>query len=85
MKGNFILEILAGAFSKAGELEAVELLQHLHDTDPAKYEIAITAGSTLVSILLPMVEKTKTKIDDSFVGALSNAINTSVASNVTEL
>ena len=71
---NLILNILAGAFTQAGTEAVVTVLQKLHDSDPKMYKVALLGGRLLTTALDPVVDKTKTKIDDSFVDGIGNAV-----------
>ena len=63
----------------------VDLLQELHDTNPAQYKAAIQGGKALVSVLQPIVSGTKTKIDDAIINALAEALNQSAINNAASL
>lgn len=78
---EFLLNTLSGALETAGGMKLIEVLQKLHDKNPEKYNIAIQSGHDFVAALLPIVEASKTKIDDGIVGALEEAINTSAETN----
>jgi len=78
---DFLLNTLSGALETVGEIKLVEVLQSLHDSNIEEYKAAINGGHALVLVLLPIVAKTGTKIDDAIIKALNEAINTSAAAN----
>jgi len=80
-KNNFLLNLLAGALEGVGESQLIELLQDLHDSNLEDYEAAIQGGQALVAHLMPLVTKSKSKIDDAILNAISDAIDTSAADN----
>lgn len=84
-KSNFFLELLAGTLAEVGELTLVELLQELHDKDPDGYKSAIYGGISFVTGISKLTTRTKTKIDDAFVNAIKDAVETSAAANGLEL
>lgn len=79
-------EILASAFlpviQSVGQAQLVELLDKVNAENPEGYK-AILQGvyPPLKRILEPIVKGTKTKFDDTLVGALVGAIEESAASN----
>ena len=86
MKINeLLLGLLAGALETAGESKLIEVLQDLHDKNPDQYKAAIYGGNALVKALLPVVTKSKTKIDDIFILSLNDAIQTSATNNGIDL
>lgn len=78
---EFLLSTLTGALETIGETKLVEVLQQLHDKNPDQYKAAILGGKAMVTALLPIVQKTGTKIDDAIINALDEAIATSAANN----
>lgn len=82
---ELLLNLLTGAFEKIGESKLEEVLQHLHDTNPAQYKNAVIGGWALTNSLMPLVQKTGTKIDDAVVGAVQDAIRNSALRNDVEL
>lgn len=78
---ELIFNLLAGSLQAIGESKLVEVLQQLHDKNPAQYQLAILGGLQLVLALEPVVETTGTKIDDAIVKALKEAIDTSAKNN----
>lgn len=78
---ELIFNLLAGSLQAIGESKLVEVLQQLHDKNPAQYQVAILGGLQLVLALEPLVLKTGTKIDDAIVKALREAIETSAKTN----
>lgn len=81
MKLDFLLNLFSAALETAGESKLMDLLQDLHDSNPADYVGAITGGHALVKHLVPLVAKSKNKIDDAIVTALDEAITASAAAN----
>lgn len=82
---SVILNILAGAFKEAGTEAVVSVLQKLHDSDLPNYKKALLGGKLLADTLEPVVDKSKTKIDDALVEGISNAIQTSAERNGVDL
>lgn len=80
MNLNFLLELVAGTITQAGESKLVEVLNQLHKDQPADYKAACAGGLALVTHLQPLVSKTGTKIDDIFINGIEDAINMSLAS-----
>ncbi len=78
---EFLINTLSGALTTIGESKLEQVLQQLHDKNPAEYEAAIRGGHALVVALLPLTQKTGTKIDDAFINALEDALNVSAAAN----
>lgn len=81
MNFDFLLNLFSAALETAGESKLMDLLQELHDSNPADYQGAVTGGHALVKHLLPLVSKSKNKIDDAIVNALNDAIDQSAAAN----
>jgi hypothetical protein len=76
MNLNFLLELIAGTLEEAGESKLVEVLVQLKKDQPADYEAASAGAKALVIHVLPLVQKTKTKIDDIFISGLGEAFDT---------
>lgn len=81
MNLDFLVNLFSAALQTAGESKLEEILQDLHDSNPADYKAAVTGGHALVKHLKPLVLASKTKIDNAIVDALDDAINTSAAAN----
>lgn len=79
--GEIMLGLFSGALETVGESKLIEVLQTLHDKDEAKYQAALFGGHALVKALVPVVDKTGTKIDDAIVNALGDAIEQSALLN----
>ena len=82
---SVILNILAGAFKEAGTEAVVGVLQKLHDSDPNNYKVALLGGYLLSTALEPVVDKSKTKIDDALVEGIGQAVATSAERNGVDL
>lgn len=82
---SLILNILAGAFKEAGTEAVVSVLQKLHDSDPKNYKVALLGGYLLSTALEPVVDKSKTKIDDTLVEGIGQAVQTSAERNGVDL
>ena len=82
---EFLLNLLASSLETVGETKLVEVLQKLHDKNPAQYKVAILGGLQLVLALSPVVLTTGTKIDDAIIKSLKEAIETSAANNNTDI
>ncbi len=80
-----LLEAGAGMVESAAEMKLVEVLQKLHDNDPARYKAAILGGLALVAALKPITDGTATKLDDAVIDALKEALETSAAQNGVDL
>ena len=78
---ELLLGALASTLETVGETKLVEVLQELHDKNPETYQQAIIGGRALCEALEPIVAKTGTKIDDSIINALKEAIEISSSSN----
>ena len=78
---DFLINSLSSTLETLGESKLEEVLQQLHNKDKVQYEAAIRRGHVLVLALIPVVEKTGTKIDDAIVNALNEAINDSAEAN----
>lgn len=81
MNLNFLVELFSKTIADAGESKLKEVLQNLHDQNEAEYKAAIYGGHALVKRLRPLVEKSKTSIDDAVLGAIDDAINESAKAN----
>jgi hypothetical protein len=82
---SLILNILAGAFTSAGKEAVVAVLQKLHDNDPKNYKVALLGGRLLSTAMDPVVDKTKTKIDDALVDGIGEAVKKSAELNNIDL
>jgi hypothetical protein len=82
---EFLLNFFTGALESAGEAKLVQVLQELHDTKPELYNAAVKGGHAFVLALQPLVDKSKTPIDDAVLKAIGEAITTSATSNGVEL
>lgn len=82
---DFLLNSLTGALQTVGESKLQDLLQDLHDSNLDDYKATIAAGVALLKHLTPLVEKSKSKIDDAIVGALQDAIKMSAKMNGIDL
>lgn len=80
-----LLEGGAEIVETVAESKLVEVLQHLHDTNPDAYKAAIHGGNALVKALKPITDGTATQLDDAVIDSLHNAIATSAAANGIEL
>lgn len=78
---NFLTGLLSGMIESAGESKLIEILQELHDKNPAQYKAAIYGGTALVQGLLPLVTGTPNKIDDAILNAIDDAIRISAERN----
>lgn len=76
-----LLILFAAAFGQIGESKLVDVLQQLHDKHPLQYEAAIKGFSVGVKALLPLVEASKTPIDNLFLNALNDAVIESAKNN----
>lgn len=76
-----LLILFAGAFEAIGESKLIEALQELHDKHPLQYEAAVKNLSVGIKALLPLVQTTKTPIDNIFLSALNDAVETSAKNN----
>ncbi len=85
MNLDFLVNLFSAALQTAGESKLIEILQDLHDSNPDDYKAAITGGHALVKHLVPLVTKSKSKIDDAIINALDDAINQSAAANGVDL
>lgn len=85
MKLDFMIELLAATITTALQSKLVDVLQDLHDSNEADYNAAIAGGNALVNHLKPITLKSKTKIDDMVVTALTGAIAASAALNSVDL
>ena len=86
---NFLLELLSGALGSAGESKLLEVLQQLHDndktTEKTDYKSAIIGGYSFCVGISKLVTASKTKIDDSILTALQEAITESAKANGVKL
>lgn len=80
-----LFKMFAGMLEQVGESKLEEVLQQLHDSDETRYNQAVVGGWALVSALEPLVEKTKTSIDDMLVNGIKDAISASAKTNDVEL
>lgn len=79
-----LLNFLSTAFATFGETKFIEVMQQLHDKNAIEYEAAIRGLHVGVLALQPLVDKSKTPIDDAVLKALGDAIVASAeANNVT--
>lgn len=78
---EFFLNSLSGTIEQIAESKLVDVLQDLHDKDIVKYNAVVAAAELLTQELTPLVKKTKTPIDDAILGALAEAVQTSVDQN----
>lgn len=78
---EFLLGTLSGALETVGESKLEAILQDLHDSNLEDWEAAIQGGEALIKHLLPLVTKSKSKIDDAILNALSEALDASKAAN----
>ena len=79
--GEFLLGTLTGVLQTVGESKLEEILQDLHDSNLEDWQAAIEGGEALIKHLLPLVAKSKSKIDDAIVTALSEALQASKDAN----
>lgn len=82
---EFLLNALTGALESVGESKLIDLLQDLHDSNQADYRATIAGGHALTLRLLPLVKRSKSKIDDAILTALDQAIKISAESNGIDL
>lgn len=78
---EFFISLLLGTIEQLEETALIAILQNLHDKDLEKYKAAIYGGAALVGALLPLVQKTKTNLDDVVLRGLQDAINQSAQNN----
>lgn len=78
---DFLLGTLTGALETVGESKLEAILQDLHDSNEADYNACINGLHAGVGHLLPLVAKSKNKIDDAIVKALNEAVDASAAAN----
>lgn len=82
---EFLLNALTGALESIGESKLIDILQDLHDSNEADYRATIAGGHALTVRLLPLIKKSKTKIDDAILTALDEAIKISAEANGIDL
>lgn len=86
---SFLLEILSGSMAEVGKSKLVEVLQELHDKDTTEdksdYKSVLLGGLSFSVGISKLTSKTKTKIDDTFVLAIRDAIEVSAQLNGIEL
>lgn len=80
---SLVLDILAGAFAQALDTATVLGLQKIKETKGDEYYTKLIMGAypTVAGFLKEVAEATKTKLDDKGVDAITDAIETSAASN----
>lgn len=78
---EFFISLLLGTIEQLEETALIAILQNLHDKNLEQYKAAIYGGTALVGSLLPLVQKTKTNLDDIILRGLQDAINQSAANN----
>lgn len=76
-----LLALLASTLETVGEAKLLTVLQELHDKNPALWETAVRGGHSLVTAVQPLVDKTKTPIDDAILKALGEALTSSANAN----
>lgn len=80
-----LIALLSASIETLGESKLIDLLQHLHDTDQAKYKSVLLGGYSFAIGMGALAEKSKTPIDDMLVNAVKDAIVTSAGKNGIEL
>ena len=81
MNFNFLIELLSKTVATAGESKLKDILQDLHDSNIDDYQAAIQGGDAFVKHLQPLVDKSKTSIDDAVLLSIKDAIAQSAAAN----
>ncbi len=76
-----LLALLSTSLQTVGEAKLLGVLQDLADNDKVQYEAAVRAGHSFVLAVKPLVDKTKTPIDDAILDALGDAIQSSASQN----
>lgn len=86
---ELLFKLFSGAIENVGESKLEEVLQKLHDNDETegktKYVAALRGGYALVQALQPLVDSSKTQIDDVVLSAIGDAIRDSALANGIEL
>lgn len=82
---NIIVNMFIKSFQEGGTMAVVSVLQNLYSTDKKMYKIALLGGKLFATALDPVIDKTKTKIDDAFVDGINEAIKTSAENNNIDL
>lgn len=78
---EFILNMFANQLETTGETLFVGILQKLHDSNLDDWKAAVYELNSVSKRLMPLVEKTPTKLDDGLVIELGLAAKDSVAAN----
>lgn len=76
-----LLVLFNTAFETIGESKLEEVLQKLYLKDKVKYEAALRMGYGFFTAIQPIVDETKTPIDNLFSAAILDAIKTSAKNN----
>lgn len=81
MKLNFIVQLFAGAIAEAGQAKLEEVLEDLANSNPADFDATVRAGHAFIEHIKPLVEKSKTNVDDVFVNAIEQSVNNAAANH----
>lgn len=82
---SFIADLFVGPVTAAAKLSLENGLQKLHDSDPQRYKQALLIAKAFVNIMEPVVDKTKTRLDDHAIQAVEDAVTDSAEKNSVDL
>ncbi len=82
---TFLINLVLPGLEQAGQTLLVEALQKFHDAKPELYKASVVAGHAFTTPFLEFVKQSDTKIDDSILEAISEAIVMSATANGIEL
>jgi len=82
---EFLLNLLSNSLENIGEGKLIEAMQKLHDKNRDQYLAALLGGRAFVLALTPVVEGSKSPIDDAILSSINDAINASAAANGIDL
>lgn len=79
---ELIVSAVLPAFKEIGKAQVEDLLQQLHDHNPAElYEESVKGLNSSFKLLKQVAVKTKTHIDDGIVDLVLEAVQNSAAQN----
>ena len=78
---ELLLNLFSGALESVGEIKLIEALQLLHDKNVEQYNAAVHGAMFLITGLKPIVDKSKTPIDNAILDSLEDAVRESAKRN----